>query len=110
MRSLPAYEAPIITKKRGIVEEASESYRLARIENGISKELVHLILEKGSDTIQIQLLAHKEITREIVLDFADNGGTKKVKNRAKNKLNNKGLRPKVTYLPKASIKGSIKDS
>ncbi len=89
MRTLPVFEDPRITKKRGIIDEPSESYRLALKENGISSELINIILEKGSDQIQIHVLDHQEMTREIMLNFAKNGITKKVKNIASSKLHNK---------------------
>jgi hypothetical protein len=89
MRTLPVYEDPRIMKKRGVINEPSESYRLTLKENGISSKLINKILEKGSDQIQIHTLHHKDITREIIMKFVQNGINKKVKNSASNKLNTK---------------------
>lgn len=86
MRILPVYEDPRITEKRGIVDELSEAYRLELLENGISTSLAQKILKNGNPAIQNHLLDLKELTREIILMFAEMGTTKKVRNKAKNKL------------------------
>ena len=88
MRILPAYEDQRITIKRGVISEPSESYRLELIEGGVTNDLVKSILENGNAKIQNVLLDHKDITREIVMKFYKNGITKKVKNKAKQHLNN----------------------
>lgn len=89
MRTLPVYEDPRITKKRGIVDTISESYRLNLKENGISVRLVKNILENGSAEIQNHILENNNITREVILKFSENGITKKVKNKANQKLKSK---------------------
>ena len=89
MRTLPIYQDQRITIKRGVISEPSESYRLALQKNGISNELVKSILANGNTKIHNLLLDHKDITREIVLEFYEKGITKKVKNKAKQKLNSK---------------------
>lgn len=86
MRVLPIYEDPRITKKRGIVDELSESYRLELIENGLSTGLIKKIMENGSAKIQNHILDHNQITREIILQFSENGITKKIRNKANQKL------------------------
>ena len=40
LRTLPVFEDPRITKRRGVIDELSESYRLKLKENGISIENV----------------------------------------------------------------------
>lgn len=92
MRTLPIYEDPRITSKRGVVSEPSESYRLALQDKGISTELVKNILENGNAKIQSLVLDHKNITRKIILKFHENGITKGVKNKANQKLNSKRFR------------------
>tara|TARA_B110001450_G_scaffold201932_1_gene191115 strand:- start:45 stop:539 length:495 start_codon:yes stop_codon:yes gene_type:complete len=87
LRTLPVFEDPRITKRRGVIDELSESYRLKLKENGISIELIKNILEKGSAKIQNHILDSNEITREIILKFTENGITKKVRNKANQKLN-----------------------
>jgi hypothetical protein len=89
LRTLPVFEDPRITKRRGVIDELSESYRLKLKENGISIELIKNILEKGSAKIQNHILDSNEITREIILKFTENGITKKVRNKANQKLNSK---------------------
>ena len=89
MRTLPVYEDPRITKKRGVVDTISESYRLNLKENGISVRLVKNILENGSAEIQNHILENNNITREVILKFSENGITKKVKNKANQKLKSK---------------------
>lgn len=89
MRTLPIYEDPRITSKRGVISEPSESYRLELQHSGITSELVKNILENGNAKIQNLLLDHKDIRREIISEFYENGITKKVKNKAKQKLNGK---------------------
>jgi hypothetical protein len=79
MGTLPIYEDPRITSKRGAVSEPSESYRLELETIGISTELVKNILENGNANIQNLLLDHKDITRKIISEFQENGITKKVK-------------------------------
>ncbi|MCH3884076.1 hypothetical protein [Tenacibaculum aquimarinum] len=92
LKTLPVFEDPRMTEKRGVIDEISESYRLKLIENGISLGLIEKILEKGSAKIQNHTLDHNEITKEIILKFAKNGITKKVKNKANQKLNSKRFR------------------
>jgi hypothetical protein len=89
MRTLPIYKDPRIVSKRGIVAHPSEEYRLALQETGLTDELIANILKNGNAKIQHLVLAHKDVTREIILRFAENGLSKKVKNRAKEKLGNK---------------------
>lgn len=89
MRSLPVYVDPRITIKRGIVNDLSESYRLDLIKNGISSELIEKIITNGSAKIQNYILDHNKITRNILLLFSENGITKKVRNKANQKLNSK---------------------
>jgi len=89
IRTLPIYQDQRITIKRGEILEPSESYRLALQKNGISNELVKSILANGNTKIHNLLLDHKDITREIVLEFYEKGITKKVKNKAKQILNTK---------------------
>ena len=89
MRTLPVYQDPRMTLKRGVVDDLSEAYRLELKENGISLELVKNILENGSFKVQIYVLNHEDLTREILLEFVKNGITKKVKNIARTKLNSK---------------------
>jgi hypothetical protein len=89
MRILPVYEDPRITEKRGIVDELSEAYRLELLENGISTSLAQKILKNGNPAIQNHLLDRNELPREIILMFAEKGSTKKVRNKAKNKLYSK---------------------
>ena len=89
MRTLPVYRDQRITKTRGVVDKVSESYRLEINEKGITKQLVKKILENGSAKIQFYVLNHKEITRDIILYFAQKGITKQVKNTALNKIKSK---------------------
>tara|TARA_R110002072_G_scaffold299888_2_gene476037 strand:+ start:3246 stop:3854 length:609 start_codon:yes stop_codon:yes gene_type:complete len=89
MRTLPIYQEQRITSKRGVISEPSESYRLELQETGITNELVKSILANGNTKIQNLLLDHKDITREIILELYENGITKRVKNKAKQKLNSK---------------------
>ena len=93
-RVLPVYEDPRMTEKRGLVDELSESYRLELLENGISTTLVQKILKYGSPAIQNHLLDQNELTREIILMFAEKGKTKKVRNKAKQKLNSQQFKEK----------------
>lgn len=92
LRTLPVFEDPRMTEKRGLIDELSESYRLKIVENGISSDCINDILKKGSAQLQGYILNHKDLTREILLKFAENGLTKKVKNQAKQKLTSKGFR------------------
>ncbi|WP_203292471.1 hypothetical protein [Luteirhabdus pelagi] len=92
MQTLPIYEDPRMILKRGVVDELSESYRLALADNGISETLVKNILGNGGVNIQIHLLNHKDITRNILLQFAENGTTKKVRNVVNQKLKNRRFR------------------
>ncbi|MEO2080458.1 MULTISPECIES: hypothetical protein [Leeuwenhoekiella] len=92
MRILPPYEDPRMTLQRGVVDDTSESYRLELITNGISTELVGKIIENGSAQIQNHCLDHPEITRDLIKQFAENGITKKVKNKANTKLKSKRWR------------------
>lgn len=89
MQTLPVYKDPRITKKRGVVDDISETYRLEFNENGLSNKLANKILENGSSEIQNLILDSKEITREIILNFSQKGITKKVRNKASQKLHNK---------------------
>ncbi|WP_405377869.1 hypothetical protein [Nonlabens sp. Asnod3-A02] len=92
LRTLPVFEDPRMTERRGVINELSESYRLKIVENGISTDDINDILENGSAQLQVYILNHKDLTREILLKFAENGVTKKVKNQAKQKLTSKGFR------------------
>jgi len=94
MRTLPVYKDQRITSKRGVISEPYESYRLELQECGITNELVKSILANGNSKIQNLLLDHKDVTRKIILEFYKNGITKKVKNKAKQKLNNKRFKNK----------------
>lgn len=89
MRSLPIYEDSRITINRGVVDEISESYRIDLIENGISTELIKKVIENGSSKIQNKILDDDKVTREIILQFEQNGISKKVRNKANQKLNSK---------------------
>ncbi len=89
MRILPVYKDPRILDKRGVVNETSEAFRLELNTNGISDDLIQNILEKGNAKIQNLILDHAEITRSIVLKFYNEGTTKKVRNKANQKLNSK---------------------
>ncbi|WP_147677990.1 hypothetical protein [Algibacter pacificus] len=89
MRTLPVFTDPRMTIKRGVVDELSESYRLEFEEHGFSINLVKNILENGSAKIQNLILDSEDITREIILEFTRKGITKKVKNKANQKLNSK---------------------
>lgn len=86
-RTLPIFEDPRIVSKRGVISEPSESYRLQLQNNGITNKLIQNILANGNAKIQSLLLDNKDVTREIVLQLYKNGITKKVKNKAKQKLN-----------------------
>nr|WP_042296783.1 hypothetical protein [Nonlabens ulvanivorans] len=92
LRTLPVFEDPRMIERRGVIDELSESYRLRIVENGISTDYINDILENGSVQLQVYILNHKDLTREILLKFAENGLTKKVKNQAKQKLTSKGFR------------------
>ena len=92
MRVLPPYEDPRMTIQRGVVDDTAESYRLELITNGISTELVDKIIENLSAQIQNYSLDHPEITRDLIKQFAKNGITKKVKNKAIAKLKSKRWR------------------
>lgn len=89
MLTLPVFEDPRMTIKRGVIDEPSESYRIDLMENGLSSDLINKVLEKGSDQVQIHLLDHTDVTRDIIMMFAENGVNKKVKNIANTKLKNK---------------------
>lgn len=89
MRTLPIYKDPRIFKKRGIVDEPSESYRVQLEQDGITNEILSKIINNGNYIIQNLALDHKDITRESILIFAEQGITKKVKNKANQKLNSK---------------------
>jgi hypothetical protein len=89
MRVLPNYEDPRITINRGVVDEISEFYRINLIENGLSKELIKKVLENGNSKIQNIILDDDKVTREIILQFEQNGISKKVRNKATQKLNSK---------------------
>ncbi|MEO9502886.1 MAG: hypothetical protein ABJN73_12635 [Nonlabens ulvanivorans] len=92
LRTLPVFEDPRMIERRGVIDELSESYRLKIVENGISTDCINDILENGSAQLQVYILNHKDLTREILLKFAENGVTKKVKNQAKQKLTSKRFR------------------
>ena len=89
MRSLPIYKDPRITINRGVVDEISESYRIDLIENGISSGLIKKAIENGNSKIQNKILDNDKVTREIILQFEQNGISKKVRNKANQKLNSK---------------------
>ena len=89
MRTLPVFEDPRILRKRGVVDEVSETYRIELVENGISTNLIEQIMENGSAQLQNLVLDHKELTREIVHQFSIDGITKKVRNKANQKLKSK---------------------
>ncbi len=89
LKTLPVYNDPRMIVKRGVIDSISESYRLDSIKNGISTRLIHNILENGKANIQNYILDHSEITKEMILKFAENGINKKVKNKAFQKLNSK---------------------
>ena len=92
MLQLSPFEDPRILKNRGVIDEPSETYRLELIENGLSDELIAKIITTGNRKIQIQLIDHSDITKDILQDLADNGCNIKVKNKAKAKLNSKKYR------------------
>ena len=92
MRILPTTPDPRILKKRGVISEPSESFRLELLENGLSEPLISKILNEGNSRIQNILLDHKDINREIVELFFEKGTNKKVKNKATQKLNSKRFR------------------
>ena len=56
----------------------TESYRLALKAHSISSSLITKILENGRDQIQIHLLDHEEITRDLLMKFVQEELTKKV--------------------------------
>lgn len=89
MRTLPVHKDPRMLLRRGIVDELSESYRVELLENGISVDLIGKVLSNGSSKIQNHILEHDDITWEIASLFAENGITKKVKNKALRILNSK---------------------
>lgn len=92
MRSLPAGEDPRILSARGVVSQPSESFRLELAEKGPSLALLERILTEGNAQIQILLLDHKELSRAMVLELYERGVTKKVRNKAQQKLNSRGFR------------------
>lgn len=89
MRTLPVFIDPRMTLKRGVIDELSESYRLEFEEHGFSADLIQNILKNGNAKIQNLILDSEDITREILLEFTRKGITKKVKNKATQKLNSK---------------------
>lgn len=92
MRCLPVFHDPRITLKRGVVDELSESFCIELTTDGFSLELAKRILEQGSANIQNWALDSKEISREILLEFAEKGLTKSIRNKAKQTLNQKQYR------------------
>ena len=89
LKVLPANEDQRMLLKRGVVNETSENYRLELLEIGISKNLISNILKSDDSKIQSYVLDHKDITKEILLAFVEKGLTKKIKNKASQKLNSK---------------------
>ncbi|WP_336127784.1 hypothetical protein [Mesoflavibacter sp. CH_XMU1422-2] len=89
MYSLPVEIDSRILIKRGEISEPSESYRLILVKEGISKKLVDKIIKNGNAQIQNLVLDQPDITRKIILNFSKNGVSKKVKNKAKQKLTSK---------------------
>jgi hypothetical protein len=89
MKTLPVFKDPRMIHTRGVLDPISESYRLRLEENGISTELINDILENGKANIQNHVLDHKEMTRELLQKFTEDGINKKVKNKAKQKLTSK---------------------
>lgn len=92
MRSLPTYEDPRIITNRGVVDEISESYRIDLFKNGISIELIKKVIENGNSKIQNKILDDYKITREMMLQFEEKGISKKVRNKASQKLNSKKIK------------------
>ncbi|MEZ5003316.1 MAG: hypothetical protein R2730_09820 [Chitinophagales bacterium] len=75
--------------KRGIVDGVSEAYRLEFLEKGISTTWFKNVLDNGSAQLQNHLLDHDKITKAILLQLAEHGVTKKVRNKAHQKLKSK---------------------
>ena len=89
MWRLPIYQDPRILKNRGVVSEPSESYRIALEKNGLTEDLLHKILTDGNKELQLLVLDHPTINKEIITRFFNEGCSKKVKNKAAQKLKNK---------------------
>jgi len=89
MRTLPVKEDPRMTIRRGVVDEQSEVYRLRLIAEGLSMELIKKIIANGRANIQNHLLDQYKITREILLLLAAQGCSKKIRNKAEQKLKSK---------------------
>ncbi|WP_370477066.1 hypothetical protein [Tamlana flava] len=86
---LPAFEDPRILKKRGVVDEPSETYRIQLLEHAITDNLVKNVVTHGNTRIQNMLLDHKDMSLELLSFVLENTQRKGVKNKAKQMLDSK---------------------
>jgi len=82
MFELPIYYDPRILQKRGLVSEPSESFRLQLQEKGITEDIISKIINKGNSKIQVLLMDHKDINKEILERLLEKARSKKVMNKA----------------------------
>lgn len=89
MRTLPVGKDLRILTARGLVAEPSESFRLELAEKGPILTMLERILTEGHAQIQKLLLDHKELSRAMMLELYERGVTKKVRNKAQQKLSDR---------------------
>lgn len=89
MLVVPVFIDHRILKNRGVPDEPSESYRIRLANEGLSTDLIDVIIANGNSKIQNLVLDRKEIEREAVLLFSIKGISKKIKNKAHQMLNSK---------------------
>jgi hypothetical protein len=92
MRRLPIYEDPRICSKRGVIDQPSESYRIELENKGPSNELLARILHDGNAKIQRLLIDHTDITKEHLAEILERSISKKVKNKALQRLKSRAFR------------------
>jgi hypothetical protein len=91
MVQLPIYRDTRILKNRGVLDYPSETYRIQLEEKGLTKDILNQIINDGNSKIQNLVIDHKNINRDILLLFSKNGMSKKLINKANQKLNSKSI-------------------
>lgn len=96
MLKLKPHKDPRILKKRGVVDEPSESLRKQLLKGGIKPKVVVDIIKLGNSKIQEILIDHKDVNKEILESLSMLGVKKGVKKKALQKLNSKAFKSKKT--------------
>ena len=87
LQTINPYKDPRILIKRGVVDEASEALRLQLEKNKLDRNLFNAIINQKHPKLENLLLESPEISLEMLHYLEAKGDNKRIKNKARQKLN-----------------------